>query len=117
MTKRLVALFSAAVIVLAACGPGATTAPAGSTAPQGSGPAATGGTGALAADQTLRQYLSDTDPPDMNPALAQDSVSISVRPEPRVGPGHVRRAVRRLHAREDAESAEARVNGYWGGNL
>jgi oligopeptide transport system substrate-binding protein len=78
MTKRLVALFGAAVIVLAACGPGATTAPAGSGVPQGSGPAATGGTGALAAEQTLRQYLSDTDPPRMNPALAQDSVSISV---------------------------------------
>lgn len=81
MTKRLVALIGAAVIVLAACQPGApTTPPGGSTPPGGaSGVPATGGTGGQPrADQILRQYLSDTDPPDMNPALAQDSVSISV---------------------------------------
>lgn len=77
MTKRLVALIGAAVIVLAACSPGASTPPA--TGPAGSGGVTpTTPTGGLAADQVLRQYLSDTDPPDMNPALAQDSVSISV---------------------------------------
>jgi ABC-type transport system substrate-binding protein len=77
MTKRLVALIGAAVIVLAACSPGASTPPA--TGPAGSGGVTpTTPTGGLAPDQVLRQYLSDTDPPDMNPALAQDSVSISV---------------------------------------
>lgn len=77
MTKRLVALIGAAVIVLAACSPAATTGP---TTPPGSGGVtpSQGGTGNLDPDQVLRQYLSDTDPPDMNPALAQDSVSISV---------------------------------------
>jgi oligopeptide transport system substrate-binding protein len=81
MRKRLVALFGAAVIVLAACGTGnPSTAPGQTTAPGTSGGAVTptDGGGGLAAEQTLRQYLSDTDPPDMNPALAQDSVSISV---------------------------------------
>ncbi|HUQ43422.1 MAG TPA: ABC transporter substrate-binding protein, partial [Candidatus Limnocylindria bacterium] len=81
MTKRLVALFGAAVIVLAACGnTPAATGPGSSSNPGQSGGAVTptGNGGGLAADQTLRQYLSDTDPPDMNPALAQDSVSISI---------------------------------------
>jgi oligopeptide transport system substrate-binding protein len=68
--------------VLAACGTGApSVAPGATTAPGGSGgvtPTTPGSGGGLAAEQTLRQYLSDTDPPDMNPALAQDSVSISV---------------------------------------
>lgn len=78
MTKRLVALIGAAVIVLAACQPGTPTTAPGSAQPGTSGPAPTGATGGLDPDQVLRQYLSDTDPPDMNPALAQDSVSISV---------------------------------------
>ncbi len=79
MTKRLVALFGVALIVLAACQPGApSTAPGTTTTPGGSGPAPTGATGGLDPDQVLRQYLSSDDPPDMNPALAQDSVSISV---------------------------------------
>jgi oligopeptide transport system substrate-binding protein len=78
MTKRLVALIGAAVIVLAACSPGPSTPPAGTTPPGQSGPPATTTGGQPAADQVLRQYLADTDPPDMNPALAQDSVSISV---------------------------------------
>jgi oligopeptide transport system substrate-binding protein len=82
MTKRLVALFGAAVIVLAACGNGAATPAASTGTPAGSGGVTpTEGTGSgdkLAAEQTLRQYLSDTDPPQMNPPLAQDSVSISI---------------------------------------
>lgn len=79
MTKRLVALMGVALIVLAACQPGTpSTAPGVTRAPGQSGPVATGPTGGLDPDQVLRQYLSDTDPPDMNPALAQDSVSISV---------------------------------------
>jgi oligopeptide transport system substrate-binding protein len=80
MTKRLVALFSAAVIVMAACGTGTPSAQpsTGGPGPSGGGVTPTQGGGGLAAEQTLRQYLSDTDPPDMNPALAQDSVSISV---------------------------------------
>lgn len=81
MTKRLVALFGAAVIVLAACQPGTpSTGPGesggtGSSAPEGSG--STGG-GDLAADQTITLYLSDTDPATMDPQAAQDSVSIGV---------------------------------------
>ena len=79
MTKRLVALIGATVIVLAACQPGTppTTGPGTSTSPGGSGPAATTA-GGQDPDQVLRQYLSDTDPPEMNPQKAQDSVSISV---------------------------------------
>jgi len=79
MTKRLVALFGAAVIVLAACQPGTpTTAPEGSSA-GGSEAPGTGTTGEeLAPDQTIRLYLSDTDPATMDPQAAQDSVSIAI---------------------------------------
>jgi oligopeptide transport system substrate-binding protein len=78
MTKRLVALFGATVIVLAACQPGTP-----STGPEGSGGASqVAGTGTggeeLAEDQTLTLYLSDTDPATMDPQAAQDSVSIGV---------------------------------------
>lgn len=78
MTKRLVALFSAAVIVLAACQPGPSTGPQGSGGTSSAG--ASGGTGGegLADDQTLKLYLSDTDPATMDPQAAQDSVSIAV---------------------------------------
>jgi ABC-type oligopeptide transport system substrate-binding subunit len=78
MTKRLVALFGATVIVLAACQPGTpSTAPGesgGASAPAGTGTAA----GGLADDQTIKLYLSDTDPATMDPQAAQDSVSIGV---------------------------------------
>ena len=79
MTKRLVALIGAAVIVLAACQPGTppTTGPGASGPGGASGPPATSGAG-QDPDQVLRQYLADTDPPQLNPPLAQDSVSISV---------------------------------------
>jgi ABC-type oligopeptide transport system substrate-binding subunit len=81
MTKRLVALLGAAVIVLAACQPGTpTTGPAGSGgtgASQGAGESG-GAAGGLAADQTIKLYLSDTDPATMDPQAAQDSVSIAV---------------------------------------
>jgi len=74
MTKRLVALIGAAVIVLAACQPGTP-----STAP-GSPGASTGGgeTPGAAADQVLKLYLSSEDPATLDPAAAQDSVSIAV---------------------------------------
>jgi oligopeptide transport system substrate-binding protein len=77
MTKRLVALFGAAVIVLAACQPGPSTAPAGSGGTS-QAPGDSGAPGGLAADQTLTLYLSDTDPATMDPQAAQDSVSIGV---------------------------------------
>lgn len=77
MTKRLVALFSAAVIVLAACQPGPSTGPQGSGGTSSAG-ASGGTTGDLAEDQTLKLYLSDTDPATMDPQAAQDSVSIAV---------------------------------------
>ena len=79
MTKRFVALFGAAVIVLAACSPTPPAATGPAATGGASGPAATGGTGEqLAADQTIHLYLSDTDPATLDPAAAQDSVSISV---------------------------------------
>jgi oligopeptide transport system substrate-binding protein len=79
MTKRLVALFGATVIVLAACQPGTPTTPPGGSG-EASAPAGTGGTGGeeLAADQTIKLYLADTDPATMDPQAAQDSVSIGV---------------------------------------
>src|SRR6185503_179431 len=78
MTKRLVALIGAAVIVLAACQPGNPTGAPSSGGPAGSGGASSGTGGGLAEDQTLKLYLSDTDPATMDPQAAQDSVSIAV---------------------------------------
>ena len=79
MTKRLVALIGAAVIVLGACSPASpSTGPGQSGGAQGSsGPEAT--TNPLAADQVLKEYLSDTDPASMSPTAANDSVSIAVQ--------------------------------------
>jgi len=80
MTKRLVGLFGVAVLVLSACTSGTPT-----TAPAATGPGASSGTasqgtgeGTLAKDQILHLYLSDTDPATLDPAAAQDSVSIAV---------------------------------------
>jgi len=82
MTKRLVALLGVAVIVLASCTSGTPTQAPGSGGPQASGGTTasqgTGGEGTLAKDQILKLYLSSDDPPQLDPALAQDSVSISV---------------------------------------
>jgi oligopeptide transport system substrate-binding protein len=77
MTKRLVALFGVAVIVLAACSPAASTPPGATTVP-GQSPGPTTTTGGLDADQILTIYLSDTDPATLDTAAAQDSVSIAV---------------------------------------
>jgi len=81
MTKRLVALFGAAVIVLAACQPASpSTGPAGSGGTTSSGaPAESGGTSELDPDQVMREYLADTDPTSMSPTIANDSVSIAVQ--------------------------------------
>src|ERR1051325_4995126 len=80
MTKRLVALFGAAAIVLGACQPASpTTAPNGSP---GSSQAATesqGTGGTVDPNGVLREYLADTDPPSMNPTAANDSESIAVQ--------------------------------------
>jgi oligopeptide transport system substrate-binding protein len=76
MTKRLVALIGAAVIVLAACSPAASAPPGATTAP-GESPGATTA-GGLDPDQVLTIYLSDTDPATLDTAAAQDSVSIAV---------------------------------------
>ncbi len=78
MTKRLVALFGAAVIVLAACQPGPPATGGTESGPAGSGPAGTGGTGDLDPDQTLKLYLSDTDPATLDPQAGQDTVSIAI---------------------------------------
>jgi oligopeptide transport system substrate-binding protein len=77
MSKRLVALFGAAVIVLAACTPAATTAPT-TTGPVGTGPTPTEGGTALDPDQILRAYISDTDPESLTPYHSQDAVSDAV---------------------------------------
>lgn len=75
MSKRLVALFGAGLIVLAACAPAATTEPT----PTGTGPVATGTpAGGLAADQVLTLYLSSDDPATLDPNAAQDNVSLTV---------------------------------------
>ena len=80
MTKRLVALIGAAVIVLAACQPGppASGGTGQSGAPGSQGAGQSGGTGDLDPDQTLKLYLSDTDPATMDPQAAQDTVSIAI---------------------------------------
>lgn len=80
MRKRLVALIGAAVIVLAACSPGTpSTAPGNSKAPGTStGVTPTDNTGGLAPEQILKLYLSSEDPATLDPAAAQDSVSIAV---------------------------------------
>ena len=79
MTKRLVALLGAAVIVIAACSPAATNPPGQTQTPGQSGVTPpTTAAGGLDPDQILRLYLSDTDPATMDPAAAQDSVSIAV---------------------------------------
>ncbi len=76
MTKRLVALIGAAVIVLAACQPGTpSTAPGSAGASGGGGESQSTG---LAPDQVLKLYLSSEDPATMDPQAAQDSVSIGV---------------------------------------
>jgi ABC-type oligopeptide transport system substrate-binding subunit len=78
MTKRIVALLGVAALVLAACSPASpSTGPVGSGGQGSSAPGATGG--ALAADQVLKEYLSDTDPASMSPTAANDSVSIAVQ--------------------------------------
>lgn len=79
MRKRLVALIGAAVIVLAACNPPAASGPAGSPGPQATGPgASTPTTGGLDDEQIIHLYLSSEDPATMDPAAAQDTVSIAV---------------------------------------
>src|SRR4026208_1919457 len=78
MTKRLVALFGAAGVGLAACQPPppATGGTESGGASQVAGTGTTGGD--LDPDQTLKLYLSDTDPATMDPQAAQDTVSIGV---------------------------------------
>ena len=79
MTKRLVALFGAAVIVLAACQPGPPATGGASGVPGSQNAGGSGGTSTdLDPDQTLKLYLSDTDPATMDPQAAQDTVSIAV---------------------------------------
>src|SRR5437899_2367322 len=78
MTKRLVALFGAAVIVVTACSPASpSTGPAASGGQGSQAPVATGG--GLAADQVFKEYISDTDPASMSPTAANDAVSIAVQ--------------------------------------
>ncbi len=80
MTKRLVALFGAAVIVLAACQPASpTTGPAATPGASQGAPASQSTAGQIDPNGVLKEYLADTDPTTMNPAAAQDSVSIAVQ--------------------------------------
>jgi len=73
MTKRLVALFGAAVIVLGACSPAAT--------PAGSGPAGSGTTGTTppaAGDQVLRIWCCSEDPRSLEAQASSGSDEISI---------------------------------------
>jgi len=78
MRKRLVALLGVAVIVLAACSPAASNPPAASGGTASGGPGPSTGGGGLAENQVLRLYLSAEDPATLDPALAQDAVSIAI---------------------------------------
>src|SRR5262245_66678888 len=80
MTKRLVALFGAAVIVLSACQPASpSTGPGESTGASQGAPESQSTGGQVDPNGVLKEYLADTDPPTMNPAAAQDSESIAVQ--------------------------------------
>ena len=100
--RRLLAAIGAITIFVGACGgstpttappaslaPGETAAPVESTPPEG---------GALAADQILRMYVSDTDPETLTPYAAQDAVSLAVL-------GNVHRGL--LHYDKDLNSIPA----------
>jgi oligopeptide transport system substrate-binding protein len=83
MHKRLFGILASVAVIVAACGgatsssaPPASTAPGQSAAPAQSAGASQGG--ALAADQTLREYLAATDPASFNPQLSYDSTEIAV---------------------------------------
>jgi oligopeptide transport system substrate-binding protein len=80
MTKRLVALFGAAAIVLGACQPASpTTVPNGSPGSSGAATESQSAGGQVDPNGVLREYLADTDPPSMNPTAANDSESIAVQ--------------------------------------
>ena len=76
MTKRLVALLGAAVIVLGACSPAAT--PAGSGSTSSGGPSGSQATGGLAADQILRIYCCAEDPRSLEAQASSGSDEISI---------------------------------------
>lgn len=76
MTKRLVALLGAAVIVLGACSPAAT--PAGSGSTSSGGPSGSQSTGGLAADQILRIYCCAEDPRSLEAQASSGSDEISI---------------------------------------
>jgi ABC-type transport system substrate-binding protein len=78
MTKRIVALLGAAVIVLAACSPAASNPPATQGPGQTGGPQPTQQGGGLDPDQILRAYIASTDPETLTPYHAQDAVSNAV---------------------------------------
>jgi oligopeptide transport system substrate-binding protein len=75
MTKRLVALLGATVIVLGACSPAASPAASG---PAGSGGPAATTAGGLAADQTLRIYCCAEDPRSLEAQGSSGSDEISI---------------------------------------
>ena len=75
MTKRLVALFGAAVIVLGACSPAATGQPTG---PASSGGTQSQATGGLAQDQILHIWCCDQDPRSLDAQASSGSDEISI---------------------------------------
>lgn len=80
MTKRLLALLGAAVLVISACTPAAQQASPTAATGESAAPGASASAGGeqLAADQVFRAYVSDTDPETLTPYHAQDAVSIAV---------------------------------------
>ena len=76
MTKRLVALLGAAVIVLGACSPAATPAGSGSTG--SGGPSGSQSTGGLDPNQILRIYCCAEDPRSLEAQASSGSDEISI---------------------------------------
>ncbi len=80
MQKRLFGILTAAAIIVAACGGNAASTAPSAGAPSAGAPSADASapaSGGLAAEQILRIDLG-TEPPALDPNLAQDSTSIAV---------------------------------------
>jgi ABC-type transport system substrate-binding protein len=78
MTKRIVALLGAAVIVIGACSPAASNNPPASGSTSSGTPSETQATGGLAADQILRIWCCAEDPRSLEAQASSGSDEISI---------------------------------------